>query len=158
MSRTTVPLPVIDVAEPCPADWSEMIADGASAARFCAHCQRHVHDLSAMHSDEVADLICRNAGRLCVRFERALDGRVKTLDYEAPMRRGLGMKWVAVALLAAIGVGGARAAWQRHQANIANANNMNMVAGMMAPIAPPPVTAPASAANGSPLSRRKVCP
>jgi hypothetical protein len=115
MRITPTPLPVIEVQTPCPADWNAM-DDGDDQARFCAHCQHHVHDLSAMRSDEVVDLICRNAGQLCVRFERTADGAVRTLDY-APRRGGWRgrYRWLVVALLAALGAGSARAAWLRQQ-------------------------------------------
>jgi hypothetical protein len=114
MRITPTPLPVIEVQAPCPADWNVM--DGDDRARFCAHCERHVHDLSAMRSDEVLDLICRNAGRLCVRFEQTADGAVKTLDYAPPRRGWRGRyRWLVVGLLAALGAGTARAAWLRQQ-------------------------------------------
>jgi hypothetical protein len=137
MSHAATPLPVIEVQSPCPADWDAMPGD--DRARFCAHCQRHVHDLSAMRSDEVADLICRTAGSLCVRFEREADGQVKTLDY-AP-RRGWRMRyrWLVVGVLAALGAGIGRGAWQRHQPS-------NIILGGIGP--PPlaqPVTTPTSA-------------
>jgi hypothetical protein len=101
------PLPVIEVASPCTVDWERMTGDEQS--RFCAHCDRHVHDLSAMGSEEVIDLVCESAGRLCVRFERTVGGEVKTLDYQpAPSARS---RWRAVisgvvlAVATAIGAG-----------------------------------------------------
>jgi len=110
---TPTPLPVIDVPSPCPADWYAMAGD--DRRRFCAHCQRHVHDLSAMRSDEVLDLICQSAGNLCVQFERAPDGQVKTLDYEQAAKSPWWRRchWIVVALLAAIGATVARAAWPK---------------------------------------------
>ena len=86
MSHTRAALPVIEIDSPCPADWDAMTGDARE--RFCAHCNRHVHDLSVMSSGEVADLICRNAGDLCVRFDRAADGQIKTLDYAPPPPKG----------------------------------------------------------------------
>jgi hypothetical protein len=97
-----------------------------------------------MRSDEVVDLTCKNAGRLCVRFERAADGAVKTLDY-APKRRGWRgrYKWLVVGLLAAMGAGGARA-WQRQQ------QQPRVMLGSMLPVQMP-ATGPAAPAG-------TVCP
>jgi hypothetical protein len=143
MSRAAAatPLPVIEVTEPCSADWNAMAGDDRT--RFCAHCERHVHDLSAMRSDEVADLFCRSAGSLCVRFERAMDGQVKTLDYARPRGWRHGYKWLVLGVLAALGAGGARTAWQRQ----ATPPPPNMImGGCPAPpmIAPAPTLAPAT--------------
>ena len=108
MHRPATPLPVLEIANPCPIDFHAMPADGR--ARFCAHCERHVHDLSAMRSDEVVDLVCRNADGLCVRFERTADGQIKTLDYQPPPPRRWSMRWLAVGFLTLIGAG-ALATW-----------------------------------------------
>lgn len=73
-------LNVISVGTPCPADWEQMAGDGAS--RFCSHCQKFVHNLSAMPADEAERLVCGNAGNLCVRFARdPQTGGVLTLGY-----------------------------------------------------------------------------
>ena len=61
MSRT-MPLEVIRVDEPCKADWDAMTGD--AARRFCAGCQKHVHNLSAMPREEAERLVCESAGRL----------------------------------------------------------------------------------------------
>lgn len=124
---------------------------GDERQRFCRHCQRHVHDLSAMDSDEVADLVCRNAGPLCVRFEQTVDGQVKTLDYQAAPGRRFRKNWLVVAILAALGAGGARAAWQRQQAN---SSNVNVVVGtIVAPVATTPATP-----DGSTAPAPIICP
>ena len=112
VTTTPTPLPVIEIPEPCTADWNTMTGD--NRRRFCAHCQRHVHDLSAMRNDEVLDLICRNAGDLCVQFERAADGQVMTLDYQpAAARPRWRYHWIIVAVLAAVGATVGRATWQQ---------------------------------------------
>jgi hypothetical protein len=97
-----VTLPVIAIDEPCPASWDDMTGDARE--RFCTHCNRHVHDLSEMTSGEVADLLCRSAGNLCARFERAADGAVKTLDYQSkgepsPARW---KQWLATGVMAGV--------------------------------------------------------
>lgn len=56
---------------------------GDDRVRFCAHCQRHVHDLSAMTEDEATRLICDQAGELCVRYSRDAKGRTATLQYQS---------------------------------------------------------------------------
>jgi len=95
------PLDLVEVQSPCPRDWNQM--SGSAQTRFCEHCQKHVHDLSAMTLSEAEALICRQAGELCVRFTRFADGRIKTLDYCAPIaRQGLGWRlWAVVAAVAA---------------------------------------------------------
>jgi len=93
--RNVTVLPVIEIQAPCQVDWDTM-QGGERGRRFCAHCQRHVHDLSAMRRDEVADLMCRKAGELCVRFERTPDGQVRTLDYAPPVRGIRLREWLSV--------------------------------------------------------------
>jgi hypothetical protein len=82
------PLDLIDVQKSCPASWNAMVGDRKS--RFCAHCQKHVHDLSAMSRDEAETLVCQSAGDLCIRLTRAADGQLVTLDYQKPDR---GRSW-----------------------------------------------------------------
>ena len=150
-ARAATPLPVIEVASPCTVDWETMT--GGARSRFCAHCERYVHDLSAMGSEEVIDLVCDSAGRLCVRFERTADGTVKTLDY-APPRRGWRnrYRWLVVGLLAAMGAGGAREAWQRHQQA-----QTTRVLGMMVPMQVPTTTG-STGPSGLPAPAAPICP
>jgi hypothetical protein len=99
MSRT-MPLEVIRVEEPCKADWDAMTGD--AARRFCAGCQKHVHNLSAMPREEAERLVCESAGHLCVRFETAVDGQVVTLDYGPRARiRGGWKLWTLVGFIGA---------------------------------------------------------
>jgi len=80
-------LKVLKIESPCQADWNDMIGDGAH--RFCNHCNKMVHDLSAMPAYESERLICNDAGELCVRFQvDPAAGTPITLDYAArPTRR-----------------------------------------------------------------------
>ena len=104
MTENRVALDVIGVKSPCPVSWDAMSGDERS--RFCAHCGLHVHNLSAMTTDEAQRLVCERAGRLCVRFERDVRGRVVTLDYETPPRHGRSWRfWGAIA--ASLGLAGA---------------------------------------------------
>ena len=107
-------LPVISVDQPCPQAWDAMAGDDKN--RFCTHCNRHVHDLSAMTTAEAADLICKAAGKLCVRYQPTVDGAVKTLDY-AP-QTPVGRWWkrcVGAAVVAAFGAGAGNIWWHRRQ-------------------------------------------
>ena len=99
--NTRVALDLIDVRTPCPADWDRMAGDRRT--RFCQGCQKHVHNLSAMMADEAERLVCQNAGRLCVRFERDAVGRVVTLDYAGASRPKWSWRlWTVIALAAAL--------------------------------------------------------
>jgi hypothetical protein len=79
MHDRTTPLEVLEVPEPCPINWEALPGDNRT--RFCSRCGLNVHNLSAMPRDEAAQLVEARSGPLCVRFARAADGRVKTLDY-----------------------------------------------------------------------------
>jgi len=107
MSRT-MPLEVIWVEEPCPADWDAMTGDAAK--RFCAGCQKHVYNLSAMPREAAEELVCESAGTMCVRFQTAADGHVLTLDYGPKARiRGGWKLWTLVGLIGAAFAGVAHA-------------------------------------------------
>jgi hypothetical protein len=116
MDHSKTPLPVIvNVTQPCPMSWDAM-PSAEAGRRFCAHCQRHVHDLSSMRRDEVADLVCRSAGNLCVRFEPLPGGGVKTLDYQ-PLtgREGRTRRWLMVGAIVSLMGGVANAMWHKRQ-------------------------------------------
>lgn len=92
-------LDVIQVAQPCPADWNAMAGDDQK--RFCSHCQKFVHNISAMSEIEAERLVCQNAGDLCVRFSRdAQTNQVLTLDYE---KRATPSRRRAITVIASIG-------------------------------------------------------
>ena len=131
MKASATPLPVIKVTQPCHADWESM--SGHAQRRFCAHCQRHVVNLSAMDDEEVIDLVCHEAGRLCVRFQPLPDGSVRTLDYQKRSSRATATRrWIVAGLvtsaLSAI-VGGFRL-YEKY--------SRPMVMGMMVPVSPTP--------------------
>src|SRR5205814_7912138 len=114
MDPTRTPLDVIRIANPCPVSWDSM--NGDARTRFCAHCQRDVHDLTTMTQAEANDLICASAGELCVRFARTPEGKVMTLEY-APRPRGHGRarKWLSAAALTAFLAGCGQLLWHRRQ-------------------------------------------
>jgi hypothetical protein len=78
MSPSTIPLEVIEIPKPCPADWSQMRGD--ERVRFCSHCSLHVYNLSAMSRMEAEQLLEQTEGRMCVRLYKRLDGTVITQD------------------------------------------------------------------------------
>lgn len=99
-------LDVIQVSKPCVASWDAMA--GGDQKRFCSHCQKFVHNLSAMNEIEAERLVCQNAGDLCVRFSRDAQTRqVLTLDYE---KREMPSRRRAMAVIASIGAAAVAAA------------------------------------------------
>ena len=123
-----IPLDLIEVEKPCPRDWNRM--RGSDRERFCDHCQRYVHDLSAMSEADVQNLLCQQAGKLCIRFTRLADGKIQTLDYCPPSgRKGFGWKfWAAICTIAAA-LGAARLFVRQ---------TMVVQGRMMVPPGPPP--------------------
>src|SRR4051812_40258229 len=84
MTRTHVPLEVLKIENPCPADWNAMAGD--ERKRFCQGCQKHVHNLSAMPRAEAERLVCESAGNLCVRMALNAEGRFVTVGYQGSTR------------------------------------------------------------------------
>ena len=63
----------LHIAEPCHENWDEMTIEGKR--RFCDHCSKHVHDLSAMTESEAAAAL-KGPGRKCVRYKVDPDGEI----------------------------------------------------------------------------------
>ena len=106
MSRA-IQLEQLHIPQPCHADWNAMAGDERS--RYCASCEKHVHDLSAMSRAQAEALVTAHAGKLCVQFTLGTDGRVMTRD---GLRR---FRWVrrfapvvSVAMAFALGLVGCR--------------------------------------------------
>ncbi len=83
-------LPVLEsvqVASPCEVSWAEM--EGDSDVRHCAHCKKHVYNLSTMSRAEAeAVLVAAKATEgICVRFYRRGDGTMVTDDCPVGVRR-----------------------------------------------------------------------
>jgi hypothetical protein len=95
MSRPLALLDEIEVASPCSAAWEAMPGD--QRVRFCADCQRAVHDLSAHTRVEAESLLSAAEGRLCVRFERRGDGLILTRDCVQDVRRAP-RRWLGIGL------------------------------------------------------------
>lgn len=84
---------------PCDAVWEDMRPDGCD--RFCARCDRTVHDLSQLDIDEVQALVRRDP-ESCVRAIIQPDGAVRLRVAEAGQARRLMVATTAaVAMLAA---------------------------------------------------------
>jgi hypothetical protein len=94
MGVRTISLEQVRVVEPCPLAWDDL-AGGGGASRFCSHCNRHVHNLSAMPADAAQRVICESAGRLCIAYVPDEQGCVTTLEYAKPKRPRYGWKLVA---------------------------------------------------------------
>jgi hypothetical protein len=128
MATRTISLDQVRIAEPCPKTWDALVGDDHS--RYCAHCDRHVHNLSALSADEAQRLICASAGRLCIAYIPNEAGRVTTLEYAKPKRPRYG--WRLVAALGGFGAlaSGLVAAVYRPKPT----PPPMMLGGMMAPI------------------------
>ena len=105
-----------------------------------------MHNLSAMTAEEAAKCVAGSRGRVCVSFERTIDGRVRTLDYEAqakPRRRGI---WVLMSVVGAILMGCADAVLLNRRPAPTLGRPVPRVAGAIAPPLSPttlPATQPA---------------
>ena len=86
MPARPISLDVIQIKQPCSADWDAMPGD--AARRYCGDCRLHVHDLSAMRRRDAERLIAE-AGRqrVCALVRRDDDGRVLTREGVRRQRR-----------------------------------------------------------------------
>ncbi len=66
----------IDVKSPCSESWDEM--KGNDEVRFCSHCAKNVHDISAMTRAKAEKLVKNSNGKLCVRYVKNPNGKVIT--------------------------------------------------------------------------------
>jgi hypothetical protein len=66
----------IDVKTQCNESWDEMT--GNAEVRFCSHCSKEVHDLSAMKRTDAEKLVQKSNGKLCVRYVKTPDGNLIT--------------------------------------------------------------------------------
>jgi hypothetical protein len=58
---------------------------GTVSKRFCASCDKHVHDFASMTARQVDDLIVATGGALCARVTNSIDGSVVTANEVARM-------------------------------------------------------------------------
>ena len=73
------------ITKPCTADWDQMRGD--DQRRFCEHCQKHVHNVSAMSQRERADFAKASNEPACVTYYQRPDGKVANLSFLASLRR-----------------------------------------------------------------------
>ncbi len=78
MNKQKFDVNTLRVASPCSVGWEKMSGD--ERARFCNLCQLNVYNISEMTEDEVAKLIIKREGRLCLRLYKRADGTVLTKD------------------------------------------------------------------------------
>ena len=74
-------IPIIDqirINNPCTADWDSMI--GNDEVRFCEHCAKDVHNLSAMTRAEAERLVANSNGNLCIRYYQLPRQKIETKD------------------------------------------------------------------------------
>lgn len=71
-------LDLIQSPSPCSKNWDEMLGD--ELVRFCGGCEKNVYNLSAMTAREAHEFAAKNAGKVCIRYVREADGRVRTAD------------------------------------------------------------------------------
>lgn len=64
------------VKTPCDAAWEEMT--GSDEVRFCRHCAKNVHNISAMTRKEAKKLVAASNGKICIRYARKPDGKIQT--------------------------------------------------------------------------------
>lgn len=156
------PLPVIEIASPCVADWDAMPGD--AARRFCDQCGKHVHNLSAMPTDAAREVIKNNEGHTCVRFRRDDEGHVVTLDYERLTKPRRRLRRVMLSTLALVGsVVAAAFGYASRRTPIISGGGGGVVMGGMPPPTPyvspvnQPVTSPPyPCAVDAPLTQGKL--
>lgn len=68
----------VEVKTPCSESWNEM--SGGDAVRFCSHCAKSVHNLSAMTRIEARKIVAQSNGKICVRYAKRPDGKMQTID------------------------------------------------------------------------------
>ncbi len=66
----------IDVKSPCNESWNEMF--GNDEVRFCSHCAKDVHNISAMNRAEAEKLVKKSKGNICVRYTKTPEGKLIT--------------------------------------------------------------------------------
>lgn len=76
--------PPLQIARPCSMDWNTMSGDARK--RFCAGCQKHVFNLSAMTEGEAKKFADETQGRECIAYVQADEGKIQTPN---PVERGL---------------------------------------------------------------------
>ena len=101
----------MSILTPCAANWDAM--DGNERTRHCRSCDKNVHNLTAMSSEEIASLLDSENGGACVRVWQRADGTLGMSGCPAPAQlvpsrlqfRIRTLMGVVAAVAAAIGLG-----------------------------------------------------
>lgn len=94
----------LTVNSPCTAEWDSMA--GNEQVRFCTHCEKSVHNLSAMIRKDALRLVRDSVGGVCVRFYSDPRGRtVHTNDRALYRIKRRASKLAAGAFGAAVALG-----------------------------------------------------
>jgi hypothetical protein len=98
----------VELATPCDRTWDSLTGDDRK--RYCGDCRLHVHNLSAMTSGEIRELVSTSEGRVCGRFFQRADGTMITKDCaperEKLQRRGRRLRIAAATLFGLAGTMG----------------------------------------------------
>lgn len=70
-------LDAVRVETPCEQSWETM--RGSDEVRFCDHCAKDVHNLSAMTRKRARKLVAESNGSICIRYARRPDGKIQTI-------------------------------------------------------------------------------
>ena len=77
---------VFAVGKSCSANWDKMRGD--DERRFCEHCQKYVHNISAISKKQRA-LFGRSDEQQCIFYFQGPDGKIANLSLLALLRRWL---------------------------------------------------------------------
>jgi hypothetical protein len=75
--RRKLKLKILD-STPCTRPWNTL--QGGDRERYCAACDKHVHNFAAMTAREIERLVRERDGRLCARVVYRADGSIRTAD------------------------------------------------------------------------------
>lgn len=89
----------VEIKTPCDQIWDKM--RGNDEVRFCSHCAKDVHNLSAMTRLEARKLVARSNGNLCVRYVEGADGKMQTPEQRPLYRIGKRTAHVAAGVFGA---------------------------------------------------------
>ncbi len=99
MPQRSTHLPiVIDIPEPCPESWSNMV--GSDRERRCDRCEKQIHNLSELSRAEIAELVTRE--NVCITLEVKPNGELVTAEPRAHDKRSGVRKVVLAAALSAL--------------------------------------------------------
>lgn len=87
------------INKPCPVSWDTM--QGDEKRRFCQHCQLHVHNLSAMTTDEQVAVLKAPGDRKCVTYTAPANAKPVDASVWVATQTASGWRKALAAMLAA---------------------------------------------------------